>query len=121
MRMRMSQSDICLRSLSVFRCASRTLLYCRSDSVGMHMGNVPHVMPDLVFLGLEDVVLGFLRLARGFVPEADIEMRIKQALIEQLAVRRILARGCEYVVGLELALIELVNLHHRNARVVIDW
>ena len=58
----------------------------------MDVGDVPHVMRDLALLRFIDVLPGLGRSAGGVVPQAYVEMSIKELLVEPIAVG--VAGGC---------------------------
>src|SRR6185436_12824553 len=86
----------------------------------MDVGHIPHVVPNLVQFSLENVLLGKLLLACGFVPEADVKMGIKELLVESSLGRLTRFGGLQYVSRLQLAAIEVVNLHHGDPAVVAN-
>lgn len=86
----------------------------------MHMGHVPHVMADLVLFRLQDVLLCQLFLTSRFMPEANVEMGIKELTIQSLLGWLVGLGSGEDVGWLEFAPVEIVDLHHRNAAVVAD-
>src|SRR6185503_4483379 len=105
---------------SVFLFLLLDLLILSPQQVRMDVGHVPHVMANLVLLRLQDVLLRQLLLPSRFVPEADVEMGIEELLISSFL--RWLAGfgGNKDVDGFELAPIEVIDLHHRDAAVVAD-
>ena len=103
---------------SLILCSRRSLLLHAGQ---MDIGDIPHVMLDFVVVGgLGDVLAGKFLVAVHFVIQAEIEVRVKESMVQFLAGRLPRHDGSQDVFRLGSAAVKCINLHHRHAAVIAD-